>query len=45
MHGHRVKIKRRMTKFRVEGTVNGEKVFETLVSGVPIGKLEELRRA
>jgi len=45
MVGHGVKINRRMTKFRVEGTVNGEKVFETLVSGVPIGKLEELRRA
>jgi len=43
--GTGVKINRRMTKFRVVGTVNGEKVFETLVSGVPIGKLEELRGA
>jgi 3-hydroxyacyl-[acyl-carrier-protein] dehydratase len=45
MVGSGVKINRRMTKFRVVGTVNGEKVFETLVSGVPIGKLEELRGA
>lgn len=45
MVGTGVKINRRMTKFRVVGTVGGEKVFETLVSGVPIGKLEELRRA
>jgi 3-hydroxyacyl-[acyl-carrier-protein] dehydratase len=43
--GTGAKINRRMTKFRVVGTVNGEKVFETLVSGVPIGKLEELRGA
>jgi 3-hydroxyacyl-[acyl-carrier-protein] dehydratase len=42
MVGTGVKIHRRMTKFRVVGTVNGEKVFETLVSGVPIGKLEDL---
>lgn len=45
MVGAGVKIHRRMTRFRVLGTVNGEKVFETLVSGVPIGKLEELRGA
>jgi 3-hydroxyacyl-[acyl-carrier-protein] dehydratase len=45
MVGTGVKIHRRMTKFRVVGTVEGEKVFETLVSGVPIGKLEELRGA
>ncbi len=43
--GTGVKIHRRMTRFRVVGTVNGDKVFETLVTGVPIGKLEELRGA
>jgi 3-hydroxyacyl-[acyl-carrier-protein] dehydratase len=45
MLGTGVKIHRRLTKFRVVGTVNGERTFETLVSGVPIGKLEELRGA
>ena len=45
MVGNGVKINRRLTKFRVVGTVNGEKVFETLVSGVPIGKLGDLRGA
>lgn len=45
MLGTGVKIHRRMTKFRVVGTVDGEKVFETLVTGVPIGKLRELRGA
>ena len=45
MLGTGLKIHRRLTKFRVVGTVNGERTFETLVSGVPIGKLEELRGA
>lgn len=45
MVGTGVKVHRRMTKFRVVGTVNGEKAFETLVTGVPIGKLEDLRGA
>jgi 3-hydroxyacyl-[acyl-carrier-protein] dehydratase len=45
MVGTGVKINRRLTKFRVVGTVNADKVFEALVSGVPIGKLEELRGA
>jgi 3-hydroxyacyl-[acyl-carrier-protein] dehydratase len=45
MVGTGVKIHRRMTKMRVVGTVGGEKAFETLVIGVPIGKLEELRGA
>jgi 3-hydroxyacyl-[acyl-carrier-protein] dehydratase len=45
MVGTGVKIHRRMTKFRVVGTVAGEKAFETVVSGVPIGKLRELRGA
>ena len=48
MVGIGVRIHRRMTKFRVTGTagtINGEKVFETVVGGVPIGKLRELRGA
>jgi 3-hydroxyacyl-[acyl-carrier-protein] dehydratase len=45
MVGTGIKIHRRMTKMRIVGTVNGERAFETLVSGVPIGKLEELRGA
>jgi 3-hydroxyacyl-[acyl-carrier-protein] dehydratase len=43
--GTGVKIHRRMTKFRVVGFVEREKVFEALVTGVPLGKLEELRGA
>jgi 3-hydroxyacyl-[acyl-carrier-protein] dehydratase len=43
--GKGVKVHRRMTKFHVVGTVDGEKVFEALVAGVPIGKFEELRGA
>lgn len=39
------KVHRRMTKFRVTGTVTGEKAFEALVVGVPIGKLEDLKGA
>lgn len=45
MVGTGVKVHRRMTRFRVVGTVGGEKVFETLVSGVPIGKLKDLQGA
>jgi len=45
MVGTGVKVHRRMTKIRVVGTVNGDRAFETLVTGVPIGKLEELRGA
>jgi 3-hydroxyacyl-[acyl-carrier-protein] dehydratase len=45
MVGTGVKIHRRMTKFRVVGTVAGEKAFELVVAGVPLGKLEELRGA
>jgi 3-hydroxyacyl-[acyl-carrier-protein] dehydratase len=40
--GTGVKIHRRMTKFRVVGYVEDEKVFETLVTGVPLGKKQEL---
>lgn len=43
--GHGQKLHRRMTKFRVTGYVGAEKAFETLVIGVPIGKLEDLRGA
>jgi 3-hydroxyacyl-[acyl-carrier-protein] dehydratase len=43
--GTGVKVHRRMTKFRVFGYVENEKVFKTLVTGVPIGKMEELRGA
>jgi 3-hydroxyacyl-[acyl-carrier-protein] dehydratase len=45
MVGNGVKVHRRMTKIRVVGTVNGDKAFETIVTGVPIGKLEGLRGA
>jgi 3-hydroxyacyl-[acyl-carrier-protein] dehydratase len=40
-----LRVHRRMTKFRVVGSVAGEKAFEAVVSGVPLGKLEELRGA
>jgi 3-hydroxyacyl-[acyl-carrier-protein] dehydratase len=43
--GNGVKIHRRLTKFRVVGYVENEKVFEALVTGVPIGKMEDLRGA
>jgi 3-hydroxyacyl-[acyl-carrier-protein] dehydratase len=43
--GTGVKVHRRMTKFRVLGYVDGEKTFETLVTGVPLGKMRELRSA
>jgi 3-hydroxyacyl-[acyl-carrier-protein] dehydratase len=43
--GTGVKIHRRMTKFRVVGLVDNEKVFETLVTGVPLGKKQELYSA
>lgn len=39
--GTGVKVHRRMTKFRVVGYVQNEKVFETLVTGVPLGKMRE----
>jgi 3-hydroxyacyl-[acyl-carrier-protein] dehydratase len=40
-----VKVHRRLTRFRVTGYVENEKAFEALVTGVPLGKLEELRGA
>ncbi len=43
--GTGVKVHRRLTKFHVLGTVDGEKAFEVVVSGVVLGRLEELRGA
>jgi len=43
--GHGIKVHRRLTKFHAIGRVNGEKVFETTVIGVPIGKWEDLKSA
>lgn len=43
--GSGLKIHRRLTKFRVVGSVNNEKAFEAIVAGIPLGKLEELRGA
>ena len=43
--GTGVKVHRRMTKFHVVGFVNSEKVFETRVTGVPLGKFQELSGA
>jgi 3-hydroxyacyl-[acyl-carrier-protein] dehydratase len=43
--GTGIKVHRRLTRFRAVGYVRTERVFETTVIGVPIGKLEELRGA
>jgi 3-hydroxyacyl-[acyl-carrier-protein] dehydratase len=43
--GTGVKIHRRLSRFRVVGTVGGEKAFEAVVGGVTLGKLTELRGA
>ena len=40
-----IKVHRRMTRFRVVGYVGDERVFETVVTGVPLGKIREMRRA
>ena len=40
-----VKVHRRLTRFRVVGYVGTERAFEALITGVPLGKLEELRGA
>jgi len=45
MVGRGLKVHRRLTRFRTIGYVRGEKVFETTVIGVPIGKWEELKGA
>jgi len=43
--GKGLRVHRRMTRFSVTGLVNGEKVFETEVIGVPVGKWEDMVRA
>lgn len=43
--GTGVKVHRRLTRFRVVGQVGTEKAFEAVITGVPLGKLEELRGA
>lgn len=43
--GQGLKVHRRLNRFRVTGLVNGEKAFEATVTGVPIGRLEDLRGA
>jgi 3-hydroxyacyl-[acyl-carrier-protein] dehydratase len=43
--GTGVKVHRRMTRFRVTGQVGTERAFEAVITGVPLGKLEELRGA
>jgi 3-hydroxyacyl-[acyl-carrier-protein] dehydratase len=45
MVGTGIRVQRRMTKFKVTGYVGSEKAFETTLIGVPIGQLEELKRA
>ncbi|AMV27168.1 3-hydroxyacyl-[acyl-carrier-protein] dehydratase FabZ [Gemmata sp. SH-PL17] len=40
-----IKVHRRLTRFRVTGFVGTERTFEALITGVPLGKLEELRGA
>jgi 3-hydroxyacyl-[acyl-carrier-protein] dehydratase len=43
--GHGLRVHRRMTRFHALGYVNGEKVFETTVIGVPLGRWEDLKGA
>ena len=45
MVGTGIRVHRRMTKFKVTGYVGTEKAFETVMIGVPIGKLEDLKGA
>jgi 3-hydroxyacyl-[acyl-carrier-protein] dehydratase len=40
--GTGIKVHRRLTRFQVTGFVGREKTFEVVVTGVPLGKLEEL---
>ena len=40
-----LKVRRRLTRFRVVGQVGSEKAFEAVITGVPVGQLEELRGA
>jgi 3-hydroxyacyl-[acyl-carrier-protein] dehydratase len=41
--GTGLKVHRRLTRFHVLGLVGQERVFETQVSGMPIGKLADLQ--
>ena len=43
--GHGLKVHRRFTRFHGIGYVGTEKVFETNIIGVPIGKWEDLKGA
>jgi 3-hydroxyacyl-[acyl-carrier-protein] dehydratase len=43
--GRAEKVHRKLNKFRVIGYVGTEKVFEALVTGVTMGKYEELKGA
>jgi 3-hydroxyacyl-[acyl-carrier-protein] dehydratase len=43
--GHGLKVHRRMTRFHAIGSVGKERVFDTTIIGVPIGKWEDLRGA
>jgi 3-hydroxyacyl-[acyl-carrier-protein] dehydratase len=45
MVGTGIKIHRRLTKFRVVGTVASEKAFEVVVAGLSLGQISELGRA
>jgi len=45
MVGTGVKVHRRLTRFRVVGQVGTERAFEAVITGVPLGKLGELRGA
>lgn len=43
--GTGIKVHRRLTRFRVQGFVGAERAFEAVITGVPLGKLEDLRGA
>jgi 3-hydroxyacyl-[acyl-carrier-protein] dehydratase len=43
--GRGLRVHRRLTRFQVVGQVGTEKAFEAVVTGVPLGKLEDLRGA
>ncbi|MBA4187985.1 MAG: beta-hydroxyacyl-ACP dehydratase [Planctomycetaceae bacterium] len=45
MVGHGIKIHRRLTRFKVVGTVGTEKAFEVIVAGLSLGQLSELKGA
>ena len=43
--GTGLRVHRRLTRFRVVGYVGTDRAFEAVITGVPLGKLEELRGA